>query len=466
MQRRRPQRQGLSRRRVLQGLGLSAAALPFIPMLESRAEGEGFPRRLIVFCTTTGMTGRYPGNWAPTGSTNDFSLSPILQPLSGGDTVNGVEISNLVDDCLFFQGIDMASYYDSPSVGGHPRGMGSILTGTPIMEGSMFSGGGNETAGWAGGITIDQEVAGVIGQDTPFSSIELGVDNFGGVEHLRYVLSYKGEAQPLPVQSDPYEVFDRLFGDLALDPEQLARLRAERLSVIDFLDRDLARIEGTVGQSDKHKVDAHLDAVRSIEQRLTNGLGASCTVPEIAGGLNPSADADFPEVGRAQMDMIVAAMACGVTNVASLMWGPAPYGSNFGWVPGVSGDANFHSLSHAASGDDGAQDQLQAIARWFTQQFAYLVQRLKDIPEGDGTMLDNCLVVWVTENSQSNNHSGNNMPYVTAGRAGGAIEPGRFLTYDSVPHNQMLVSIGQAMGLDIEQFGDPQYGSGGLVGVV
>ncbi len=330
----------------------------------------------------------------------------------------------------------------------------------------MFSGGGNETAGWAGGITVDQEVANHIGTETPFSSLELGVDNFGGVEHLRYVLSYKGEAQPVPVESDPYAVFDRLFGDLALDPEELARLRGERLSVIDFLDRDMDRFANQVGRSDLQKTEAHLDAIRGIEQRLTNGADASCVLPELPEGLNPDAGANFPVVGQLQMDMIVTAMACGLTNVASLMWGPAPYGSNFEWVPGVTGNSTFHELSHAATNDAGAQDQIQAISRWYTQQYAYLLQRLKDIPEGDGTMLDNSLVVWVTDNAKSNNHSGNNMPYVMGGRAGGTISPGRFLTYDDVPHNQLLVSICQAMGIDTEQFGDPQYGSGGLVGVV
>jgi len=465
MQRRRGNR-GLGRRELLKGLGLSAAALPFVPLLESRAEVGAAPKRLIVFCTTTGMTGRYPDNWAPTGTTNDFSLSPILQPLGGGGMVNGLPITDLSQDCLFFQGIDMKSYYDSPNVGGHPRGMGSILTGTPIMEGSMFSGGGSESAGWAGGITVDQEVANHIGKDTPFSSLELGVDNFGGVGHLRYVLSYKGEAQPVPVESDPYAVFDRLFSDLALDPQELARLRAERLSVIDFLDRDMARFAGRVGRADLEKTEAHLDAIRSIEQRLTSGAGAGCVLPELPEGINPNADADFPVAGRLQMDMIVAAMACGMTNVASLMWGPAPYGSNFAWVPGVSGNSTFHELSHAGTNDTNSQNEIQAISRWFTEQYAYLLQQLKNIPEGDGTMLDNSLVVWVTDNAKSNNHSGNNMPYVMGGRAGGAVDPGRFLTYDDVPHNQLLVSICQAMGLDTEQFGHPQYGEGGLVGVV
>ncbi|MEM6993297.1 MAG: DUF1552 domain-containing protein [Myxococcota bacterium] len=456
----RTRRGAVSRRNFLQGLGLSAAALPFVPILESAAGGKGFPKRLIVFCTTTGMTGRYPGNWAPVGTTNEFSLSPILQPLAGGDTVNGLPISDLTGDCNFFQGIDMPAYYDSPSVGGHPRGMGVVLTGTPIMEGKMFSGGGPDTAGWAGGKSVDQELADAIGQDTAFSSIELGVKNTGGVGHLRYVLSYRDAASPLPVDSDPYAVFDRLFGDLGLDPADLAKLKAERLSVIDFLDRDLARFQSKISMADKHKMDAHLDSLRGIEMQL-NAEVLPCEVPEVAPGINVNS---LPDVGRVQMDMIISAMSCGLTNVASLMWGAAPLSDVFTWVPGV--DTGFHELSHAGTLDEPLQDQLQSIANWYTQQYAYLLQRLKDIPEGDGTMLDNTLVLWTTENSQSNNHNANNMPYVLAGNAGGAIETGRFMQYDSVPHNELFVSICQALGHDIDQFGDPQYGSGGLVGLL
>ncbi len=450
-----------SRRRLLQGMGLSAAALPLVPLLQPRAGTPAFPKRLIVFCTTTGMTGRYPSNWAPTGTTDDFTLSPILAPLAGGDTVHGVPLSDLSGECNYFQGIDMASYYDSPSVGGHPRGMGNVLTATPILEGSAFSGGGNETAGWAGGPSVDQELATVLGKGAPFSSLELGVANNGGVGHLRYVLSYKGAEQPLPVESDPLAVFDRVFGDLTLDPTELARIRAERLSIIDYLDRDLARFETKIATADQHKMGAHLDAIRSIEQRLAAGVGANCGLPTVP---DDADSGDFPEVGRLQMDMIVAAMSCGLTNVATLMWGAAPLGSVMSWIDGVS--QGFHELSHAGTNDDAAQDQLQAIATWYTQQYAYLLQRLRDIPEGDGTMLDNTLVLWTTENSQSNNHSANNMPYVLAGRAGGTVTPGRFMTYDSVPHNQMMVSICQALGHEIDQFGDPQYGSGGLVGLV
>ena len=119
----------LRRRNLLAALGLGTAALPLLPMLDREARAaDGFAKRFIVFCTTTGMTGKYPGNWRPQGGETDFSLSPILAPLAGGYDVHGTTIADRSGDVIITQGIDMAAAYDSPSVGGHPRGMGVMLS--------------------------------------------------------------------------------------------------------------------------------------------------------------------------------------------------------------------------------------------------------------------------------------------------------------------------------------------------
>ncbi len=453
-----------TRRRFLRGLGLAGVGLPFVPLLEARADNGGFPCRLVVFCTTTGMTGRYPGNWAPTTTANGLSLSPILAPMGGGQSVHGLPISDLSGQCNVFQGIDMPAFNDSPAIGAHPRGLGVALTGTPILEGNDYTHNNGVSSGWAGGISLDQHVAATLGQDTPFSSLDLGVRNDGGVADLRYVLSYKGASQPVPVESDPYAVFDRLFGDLDLDPAEADRLRVERLSVLDYVGRDLNRFSSQIAAADRHKMDAHLTAVRSIEQRLANGVPASCDPVEPTAGIDPFAKDSFPLVGHLQMDLLVAALSCGLTNVASLLWGWAPYSPTYSWIPGVT--SGNHGLSHAATSDDAAQDQAELVARWQTEQFAYLVQKLADIPEGGGTLLDNTLVLWVTENGRSNTHSPDNMPYIMAGGAGLGLQTGRLLEYGGVPHNQLYVSVCQALGLPDTQFGHPQYGSGGLVGLL
>ncbi len=461
-----------SRRSFLNGLGMSAAALPFIPRL-GRAGADVAPKRFIVFATTTGMTGRYPDNWAPTGGENNFTLSTILEPLGGGSTVNGVEISDLTSDCLFLQGVDMKAYGDSPRVGGHPTGMGVMLTATPNMEGNLFSGGGSESGGWAGGISIDQFAAQRLGTKTPFRSLDLGVANFQGVSHLRACMSYEGAAMPVPVESNPYAAFDRLFGDLVGgDAEALARLRARRMSVIDFVRDDLEIANAKLGLEEKHKVEAHLQAIREIENRVTSEF--TCTPPELIDeGFSVAGNGQYgaemmPLAGRLQMDILVQSLACGLTNVGSILWGTAPTGARYTWAPGWNHQEGLHPLSHAATSDNAAQDSLEAAARWYASQYAYLVQRLKNIPEpgGEGSMLDNSVVLWCCENSRSNTHSSDNMPYVIAGSGGGYFNTGRSLSFNDEPHNKLFVSISHALGFDdVTEFGATQYGTGPLAGM-
>ncbi len=460
MQRRR---QGLGRRTFLGGLGGlggAAALAPFIPITQSQAEEGDIPRRLVVFCTPN-ANGFYPNGFSPTGTVNDFTLSPILAPFGGGDTVHGLLIGDLVPDLLVLEGIDLEASYDGPMPGAHLVGQNSVLTGRKLMTGNLFDGGGSDTSGWGSGISIDQFVADAIGQDTPFSSLELGVHNFGGVSDIRYVMSYKAEAAPLPVESDPYAAFDRVFGDfVADDPAELARLRSERQSVIDFVKADLDAAKGKIGSADVVKLDAHLDAVRSIEQRLTGELGDACEVPDQGAAIDPTKDANDETVAKLQMDLLVASMACGLTNVGSILWGGATNAGKFGFVPGVAGSDSLHGLTHRD--DQGAKDQVRLIANWYMKQLAYFAQRLKDTPEGDGTMLDNTLVVWCSDTSIASAHSRRGMPFVLLGKGGSDLQGGRWLTYDGVAHNKLLVSIARVMGLDVDQFGDPAYGSGGL----
>jgi hypothetical protein len=456
-------RKGLGRRSFLAGIGGSAAIVPFLPLPQSVAEVGDVPRRLVVFCTPN-ANGFYPNGFSPSGNETDFTLSQILMPFGGGDTVHGQLIGNLKNDIVVLEGIDLEASYDGPSPGAHLVGQNSVLTGRPLMPGNLFDGGGSETSGWGSGISIDQFVADAIGQDTAFSSLELGVHNFGGVSDIRFVMSYKGEAAPLPVESDPYVAFDRVFGDfVAEDPAELVRIRHERQSVIDFVKADLEAAKGKIGAADVHKLDAHLEGVRSIEQRLTGELGDACVIPDQGNAIDPEQQANDEIVAKLQMDMLVAAMACGVTNVGSILWGGATNAGKFGFVPGVSGSDSLHSLTHRD--DQAAKDEVKLIANWYMKQLAYFAQRLKDIPEGDGTMLDNTLIVWCSETSVASAHNRRNMPFVLVGQGGGGLQTGRWLQYDGVVHNKLLVSIARIMGLEIDQFGGNAYGTGGLNGI-
>jgi hypothetical protein len=455
-----------ARRALLAGLGAGGALLPFLPLTQREAEARAPApaRRLIVFCTTTGMTGRYPSNFAPKGGQKGFELSPLLAPLAGGYEEHGLAIGDLVPRVIITQGIDMQAAYDSPSVGGHPRGMGVLLTATPIMQGDLFSGGGPDKAGWAGGISLDQAVAASFGEHTPLSSVELGVHNFGGVEHLRAVLSYKGAAAPVPVQSDPAKTFERLFGDfVAQDAAALALLRKRRLSVIDFVRAELGALSPRLGAVDRVKLEAHLDGIRGIEKHIAEA--GRCAAPDAPPALDATKDDKAPLVGRLQIDMLVAAMACDLTRVGTIVWGQAPHGSKFSYLPGMKGVEGLHTLSHHPKGNAEAQDQLEIVARFYCRQLCYLLQKLASTPEGDGDMLESTLVLWCSEVSNPDSHSHRNMPFVIAGGGGGGLATGRFLAYGGEPHNKLFVSMLHALGFEgIDTFGDPSYGSGPLSG--
>ena len=188
----------------------------------------------------------------------------------------------------------------------------------------------------------------------------------------------------------------------------------------------------------------------------------------MVGELDRWANENFPTVGRSQMDMLVTAMQCGVTNVASLQWSHTVGPPVFTWVDEHDVREQHHSLSHWDPSNEDGIAQYVACERWFAQQFAYLVQQLDSLPEpgADGTMLDHSLVVWAQELGDGRLHECRSVPFVLAGGAGGCLETGRYLTYDGVPHQQLLVSICQMMGIDTEIFGTASHGVGGLAGLV
>ncbi|MEM6990771.1 MAG: DUF1552 domain-containing protein [Myxococcota bacterium] len=435
---------GFSRRAFLGSLGAAGVVAPFLPLMQSHAAPGDFPPRLILLFSANGTLHE---NWAPTGTTDDFQLSPILAPLEA-----------FKDQLIIVDGLEQLR----PGPGdGHQKGMGMLWTGSQLLEGGDFQGGGNSgTVGWGGGITIDQEVAAAIGGDTAYRSLEFGVQTGGATVWSRQC--YAGSNQPIAPDDNPAEVFDRLFGDLDIDTTALEKLKVERRSVIDLVKGDLDRLQGKYGAEDQLKIDAHLNAIREIEMR--NDLAVpNCEVPALNLGLDHQANDEFPNVSRLQIDMMVMALACDLTRVASLQWSRAVSGTRMNWLGIPEG---HHDLSHLGDGDASMVEKITAVNTYFAGEVAYLLQKLAEVPEGNGTMLDNTIVVWGNELSRGNSHGRDPIPFVIAGGGAGVLEPGRYLQYDSEPHNRLLVSIGHAMGLtDLQSFGTNDPGSGGLSGL-
>lgn len=444
----KPHAFSLSRRAALTAFG-SAAALPLLDAMfpsRARAQAAAYPRRFVVFFSSCGTIAP---TWAPAGGERDFVLSPILAPL---EPFRG--------DLVVIRGVDQQG---GGAGVGHQAGMGGVLTGSGLNPGP-FGAGGGDRSGWASSLSVDQRIANAIGNDTAFKSIELGVqvgpaDNMGR-------MCYAGSNRPIPPEDDPYRAFARVFASLTADPAALARVRAHRLSVLDRVAGRYARLSARLGAADRQKLEAHLGSIREIEARLAvvPAPGPSCQVPALAPGADVKANDAFPHIGKLQMDLLVMALACDLTRVASLQWSRAASPVRFTWL-----DINelHHDLSHRGDDDAGAVDKLTRINRWYAEQLAYLIGRMKQIPEGDGTLLDNTIVLWCNELAKGNVHGRVDAPYVLAGRAGGALATGRYLQFDgNVPHNNLLVSLIHAMGQSDASFGNPDWCTGPLAGLL
>ena len=436
----------LHRRTFLRGLG-ATVALPMLQSVNAYGQSGTYPKRLLIMFSANGTV---PARWIPSGGETDFVLSEILQPLAPHR-----------DKLLILEGVDMVSARNG--IGdGHQKGMGHMLTGTELLPGPFQGGGGAGTAGYAGGISVDQHIANQVGSGDSFKSLELGVQCGGSNNWSR--MSYDGPDNPVPPEINPYNAFDRLFADLGSDPFGLARIRAQRQSVLDFVKDDFNSIRNKVASSDLARIDAHFDAIRSIEGRLASGndFGVACEAPDMGAAIDPNNNDNFPVVGKLMMDMVVMAFACNLTKVASIQFSRSVSGTRF---PFAGVDDRHHDLSHEGDANATAVDKLVAINRWYAEQFAYLCEQMKAIPEGDGTMLDNTVIVWCNELGKGNSHTRNNVPYVMAGSGGGHFRTGRFLQYNDDPHNNLLVSLCNAMGVQTNTFGNPAYCTGPLAGL-
>jgi hypothetical protein len=441
----------LNRRAVLRGAGGIAIALPFLDIMrpagrKSWAAGTGPTKRFIVFFSPDGSVHE---NWVPTGTETAFTLSRILAPLEPNKAkvviLDGVE--------------NKVGGYGARPGDDHMKGMGSMLTGMGLLPGTT-QGGAGDPAGLAGGISVDQTIAATIGADTKFRSLELGVQSGSGGTVWGYS-NYSGPGQALPPDNSPASVFTRVFAPQAGNAAAILKQQAERKSVLDVVRQSYTQLGPRLGTEDKAKLDAHLSNIRDLENRLTSA-GAVCANPMAPAAMDYRANANFPAVGKLQMDLLVTALACDLTRVATIQWEQSVGNVRFTWAdPSIT--RGHHDMSHDGDSVAATLEQLTKVNIWYTEQFNYLLDALKNAKDPDGTsMLDNTLVIWVNELARGNSHSHDKMPYVLAGGAAGALRTGRFLTYNRVSHNNLLVSCMNLMGLAGNTFGDPAFCTGPL----
>jgi hypothetical protein len=259
---------------------------------------------------------------------------------------------------------------------------------------------------------------------------------------------------------DPTAVHKRLFASLVVPPSDVDRLRLRRKSVLDVVNAELSSLNNKLSSENRTKLDQHLTSLRQIEQQLQvgNTNAPVCTAPGQPARLDPYAASNYPTIAKLQIDMMVGALACDLTRVASIMFSGSISNQTFPWLPLARPSRGHHDLSHDPS---TAYADLALIKRWHSEQFLYLLQKMDAVKEGNGSMLDNSVILWGSEIGLGD-HNVNDMRFVLAGGAGGHFKLGRNLVISGRPHNDLLVSVLQAMGVQENTFGDPGYVTGAL----
>jgi len=252
-----------------------------------------------------------------------------------------------------------------------------------------------------------------------------------------------------------------VFGDLDTSRFDNEKRDYMRRQVVDFVYQDFEAVRHGLASDDRRRLESHIQGIDELARRLDNPteLGAACIAPTLGATLDHRRDDNFPAIGELQMRQAAMALACDLTRVVSLQWSNSVSGQRMPWL---SINDGHHDLSHEGDGNTDAKNKLVEINRWFAEQFAFLLDRLDEIPEGDGTLLDNTIVVWGNELGKGNSHTRRDIPFVLAGSCGGYFTTDRYYTYDKDPHNNLLVSLANAMDDPIKTFGNPKYCSGPL----
>ncbi len=415
----------LSRRSLLRGLAVRGLALPpLVSMFNGKgtayASGAPIESRFVYWFNGNGVPERY---WIPTETGSDFTLSPCLRPLA-----------QFRDKIHVLSGLDNSAAALPGPGNGHHNSMSALVSCT------TFTGRG------AGGASIDQAIAGKIGGESRFRSLQIGVSQESFGESIQRNMSWSGYDRSLPPEMIPHRLFDRLFG--AREEGWVRRKR----SILDAVRADAAALQSKLPKDDAQRVDEHLSSVRDLERSIA-GLPEQyrkVDPPEFDGDMK-----DWPRIAKIQSDLLAHALITRQTRVASYMLTKCQGLARFPWLGYTA--ARHHDYTHQdgkAPGADGLDGQriLRDICKWHVEEFAYLMARLESTPEGDGTLLDNTVLLFVHEHAEANSHKNNGLAAVLAGNAGRKLALGRHSKVTGTVGDLYLTLADEVLGASLGKF--------------
>jgi hypothetical protein len=379
-------------------------------------------------------------DWTPETEGPDFELPPILQPLAPHR-----------QDLLVLSGLTCDKARPNGDGGGdHARASSAFLTGCQARK--------TAGANFRSGTSADQVAATRLGDRTRLPSLELGIERFRGTGNCdsgyscvyEHTLAWRTPTSPLPTEVDPKLVFDRLFSARPNDPDRLKRDR-RRASVLDAVLEDARGLESRLGGADRQKLDQYLACVREMELRIARAEQLPA-LPPPAGATRPqNAPADLTEHFHLMCDLLVLAFQTDVTRIATFMFGREGSDQKYRMI-GIS--EGHHELSHHRN-NPAMQAKIGQINTYHMGQFAYLLAKLKSIPEGDGTLLDGCMIAYGSAIGDGNRHTHHELPILLAGKGGGSIRTARHIRYPrETPLNNLWLALLDRMGAPTEKLGD------------
>lgn len=431
-------KKAIDRRAILRGIGATLA----LPLLDGMTPAFATPKRPLRFGTVYSPTGMNMKAWMPTSEAQALELTRILEPLAP-----------FRDQLTVLGGLcnPIADPRPGEGTGDHSRAAAAFLTCAHAKK--------TDGADMELGISLDQIVAKEFAKETQIPSLELTLGSnvqVGGCDPgyacpYSRTIAWRSPTTPLQMESDPRVVFERLFGDVgSTSPaERLARIRKQR-SILDSVLGEVSRFNVGLGPSDRHKLSEYLEAIRDIERRIIKAEEQKDRELPLVEQPTGGVPARYDDHAKLLFDLQAVALRADLTRVFTFMLNhegsDRPY-------PEIGISEGHHPMTHNII-DPETVEKVTKINVFMASLFAGFLKQLKETPDGDGTLLDNSIIIYGSGLSNANVHSHDNLPVALVGGGGGSLKGGRYLKFPNVPLANLHVTLLDKLGMPVDNFAD------------